>query len=218
MKPSLKRSRSELEVSAALSARAGLSMPAEAAAAAAAAALASSQPLGRLLARGRRPTAKVSFLRRLFTICGRADAVDRTPHDLPCTCDAEGCERFIVQAGRYHCPACGDFDVCTECWDKWNATGRKGWPHAHGRSQFVRFSEEEVEEEECGAAQATEQTPEEAAVEKECPTVGGNLEPVGPPLVGRPEAELTPAECPAHGSVVPPAAPDATLGICVVTG
>jgi hypothetical protein len=88
----------------------------------------------------------VRFPRRVAVVLGCAEAeVDRTPHELPCTCDASvTCDGDYILGVHYQCSACsageadgGDsFDVCGACFDAWTARGGE-WPHVHGREVFV---------------------------------------------------------------------------------
>ena len=86
----------------------------------------------------------VRFPRRVAVVLGCAEALDRSPHELPCTCDAfVTCDGAYILGVHYQCTACsaseadgGDsFDLCGACFDVWS-TGRE-WPHKHGRELFV---------------------------------------------------------------------------------
>lgn len=88
----------------------------------------------------------VRFPRRVAVILGCAEALDRTPHELPCTCDAAvTCDGAYILGVHYQCTACSDvsagadgdsFDLCGKCFAAWGAAGRE-WPHKHGRELFV---------------------------------------------------------------------------------
>ena len=108
---------------------------------------------------------------------GRAEAVDRTPHDMPNTCDVCGevrCARRLDSSegsrasrlscvaprasqyclrGRWSCARCAggeEYDVCVACYNTASALATALWPHQHGRALFTLrdTTPEEAEEDE----------------------------------------------------------------------
>ena len=80
--------------------------------------------------------------------------MDRTPHDMPNTCDicSEARRVALLRAcmrppdvaaahaqycirGRWHCGACEDYDVCRKCVKTLGAPGAT-WPHQHAPGIF----------------------------------------------------------------------------------
>jgi hypothetical protein len=98
----------------------------------------------------------VSFPRRVAVVLGIAGDIDRTPHELPRSCDV--CGDYIL-GKSFYCDVCtttttsaagaatptegretdaddGDsFDVCSECFAGWQKQPK--WPHLHGQTHFV---------------------------------------------------------------------------------
>ena len=75
---------------------------------------------------------------------GRADPdVDRTPIELPYTCD--GCHNYILGT-RYNCGGCEDFDVCEQCFRKYQDGGDPDLVHEHPPSVFIAVPSAEDEE------------------------------------------------------------------------
>jgi len=95
----------------------------------------------------------VSFPRRVAVVLGIAGDIDRTPHELPRSCDV--CGDYIL-GKSFYCNVCtttiagattptegretdaddGDsFDVCSECFAGWQKQPK--WPHPHGQTHFV---------------------------------------------------------------------------------
>lgn len=87
----------------------------------------------------------VRFSRRPAKPVGTADAgVDRTPHEMPPTCD--GCANYIL-GRRWSCAACAaekieDFDLCGTCFDAAPASLPR--PHQHELGCFTLLGEEDV--------------------------------------------------------------------------
>jgi hypothetical protein len=85
--------------------------------------------------------------------------VDRTPHDMPNSCDV--CGEYCV-FGRWSCTACAqhadEYDICVRCYTAAAPLAAALWPHAHGRAAFALMDaspEEEAEDEADSAARAT---------------------------------------------------------------
>lgn len=83
--------------------------------------------------------------KRCATAVGTADPdVDRTPIELPYTCD--GCGNYIL-AARHNCGGCEDFDLCEPCFGAYRDGVVEGPKHEHPWGVFVRVPSAEEEEE-----------------------------------------------------------------------
>ena len=87
---------------------------------------------------------------------GSADPdVDRTPIELPYTCD--GCHNYILGT-RYNCGGCEDFDVCEQCFRKYQ-DGDPDHVHEHPPSVFIAVLSAEEEEAAADARAKSGQAP-----------------------------------------------------------
>jgi hypothetical protein len=85
--------------------------------------------------------------------------VDRTPHDMPNSCDV--CGEYCV-LGRWSCLQCAqgvddEYDICVRCYTTAATLAPSLWPHAHARAAFALMDaspEEDAEDEADSAARA----------------------------------------------------------------